>query len=195
MRVNRIYPSIQGEGFHAGTPMVVLRLQGCTVGCSWCDTKQSWDPAAGGEMSVAEIHDEIENSAPAIKTVLITGGEPFEQDLNLLTSDLHHWGYAIHIETSGIARDGNWPHATWDWLTVSPKEGHSKAIVSFADEIKVVVTSKAQALDAIQRYPVPKLSLQPEWSRRKELIPQLAELCVTYGCRLSLQLHKYAALP
>ena len=52
-RIAETFYSIQGEGATAGLPAVFVRLQGCTVGCGWCDTKYSWDPAAGREVDLS----------------------------------------------------------------------------------------------------------------------------------------------
>lgn len=62
--VNCIYPSIQGEGAHTGTPMVIVRLQGCDVGCPWCDTKETWEVRP--ELRVASLEEVI----PPAKEVL-----------------------------------------------------------------------------------------------------------------------------
>ncbi|GAM63268.1 queuosine biosynthesis queE radical SAM [Vibrio ishigakensis] len=43
LKLNEIFETIQGEGFFTGVPSIFIRLQGCPVGCAWCDTKQTWD--------------------------------------------------------------------------------------------------------------------------------------------------------
>ena len=77
MRVSEIFLSLQGEGPSAGTPAHFIRLQGCDVGCHWCDTKYSWDLAGGREHSAEAACDEAEmlGAAPLL---VITGGEPLE---------------------------------------------------------------------------------------------------------------------
>jgi Organic radical activating enzymes len=126
-RVNDLYSTIQGEGQLTGTPMILLRLQGCPVGCTFCDTKETWamgDAAlsqrratlgeARGtnalwaeldtEALVQAVCDERANNAPGVEWVLLTGGEPAEQPVRPLIGALHRRGFKVALETSGTAR-------------------------------------------------------------------------------------------
>ena len=126
-RVNDLYATIQGEGRMVGTPMILLRLQGCPVGCSFCDTKETWamDAAAlpqqratlaeargtnalwaelDTDALVQAVCEEREKSAPGVEWVLLTGGEPAEQPVRPLVRALHGHGFKVALETSGTAR-------------------------------------------------------------------------------------------
>lgn len=126
-RVNDLYATIQGEGRMVGTPMILLRLHGCSVGCAFCDTKETWatgdvalprrratlDEARGSndlwaeldeEALVHAVREEREENAPGVEWVLLTGGEPAEQPIRPLVGALHRAGFKVAIETSGTAR-------------------------------------------------------------------------------------------
>ena len=79
MRVSEIFLSLQGEGPSAGTPAHFIRLQGCDVGCHWCDTKYSWDFAGGRELAADAACDEA-RALGAAPLLVITGGEPLEHE-------------------------------------------------------------------------------------------------------------------
>ena len=113
-KVNEIFYSIQGEGKHTGMPAIFLRLSGCSMGCPFCDTKYAF--ADGKGMNNLEIL--VALSAFPCKTVVITGGEPTEQNLPALMSLLKSAGYCIHLETNG-ANDTDVSLA--DFVCVSPK--------------------------------------------------------------------------
>ena len=81
-KVSEIFYSIQGEGRHTGMPAVFLRMAGCSMGCDWCDTKYAF--GAGQEMNNLQVL--VELAKFPCKTVIITGGEPAEQDLPTLIS-------------------------------------------------------------------------------------------------------------
>lgn len=113
-QVNEIFNSVQGEGVLTGAPATFVRLQGCTVGCVWCDTKYTW--AKGGErMKTGDIVN-----ACVMRHVIITGGEPTLYDLDGLIVPLHANGQFVQLETSGQngLQGSVWP----DWITWSPKE-------------------------------------------------------------------------
>jgi len=99
-RIAETFYSIQGEGATAGLPAIFVRLQGCTVGCAWCDTKYSWDPTAGREVDLPALLGEV--AAFPCRRVVITGGEPLESPLfAALAAALAVRGYAVEVETSG----------------------------------------------------------------------------------------------
>ncbi|KYC46230.1 MAG: molybdenum cofactor biosynthesis protein A [Candidatus Methanofastidiosum methylothiophilum] len=99
LQVSEIFFSINGEGLEIGKPTVFLRLSGCNLDCSWCDTKYASYNAV--EKSIDEILEEIERNNNGIKSVLITGGEPLLQDIEEIVDVLHEKGYHISIETNG----------------------------------------------------------------------------------------------
>ena len=90
-----IFNSVQGEGYHTGTPSIFIRFGGCNLQCSWCDTDFSkWD-----KMTVSEIMAVL--GQWETKRVIFTGGEPAMQKLRPLSDELHSKGYNIAIETNG----------------------------------------------------------------------------------------------
>ncbi len=108
--------SLQGEGFHFGKAAYFLRIGGCDVGCSWCDTKFSWNPGVHPVVDVDQIIERI-TGCPA-GAVVITGGEPLIFDLTYLCNRLKDNGIETFLETSGA-----YPlTGTWDWICLSPKK-------------------------------------------------------------------------
>ena len=184
--------SIQGEGRWTGTPAWFIRLQGCSVGCSWCDSKHTW---ASSKQKTA-LADIIKGIPYAARHVVVTGGEPFEQDIKRLLKSLYQEGRAVQIETSGCF-DVYGP----GWITVSPKffKPLSKQALWAATEIKQVVASQAD-IDRLLTDVVPHIGqftpvyLQPvsNGSRATKLC---VEACKKYGFQLSLQTHKLIGIP
>ena len=146
IKVNEVFYSIQGEGLFSGKPTVFVRLAGCNLRCSFCDTKYSWDK--GVEISEKRIMEEIWKCKG--RRVCITGGEPFTQDIGVLVKELKRKGYFISVESNGtifkkeIVKD-------IDWITISPKvvalkkfeNGYDKRFLSVAGEFKYVITGKS----------------------------------------------------
>jgi 7-carboxy-7-deazaguanine synthase len=205
-RVAAVYPTVQGEGALTGTPVVLLRLQGCAVGCPWCDTKETWGHAGGSALTAAEVVARVDALASGgSEWVLLTGGEPAEQDLRTLVIALRAAGLRVMLETSGTA-DGCLGLA-FDWLCVSPKPDMPggrpliPAVLAEADEIKMVIGKPAdvEQLDRVlallpHHLRLKVTSLQPLSGSRKA-----TELCVetakARGWRLSVQTHKVIGLP
>ncbi|HMV11126.1 MAG TPA: 7-carboxy-7-deazaguanine synthase QueE [Cyclobacteriaceae bacterium] len=188
--------TIQGEGFYQGHAAYFIRLGGCDVGCVWCDVKESWDANVHPLVSVEEMVQRAK--ASGTKLVVITGGEPAMYDLTNLTNSLQKVGLQTNIETSGA-----YPlTGTWNWVCLSPKKFKSPdpSVFVFANELKIIVYNKsdfAWAEEFAQKVsPSCKLYLQPEWSKEKEMLPQIIEYVkANPKWEVSLQIHKYMNIP
>jgi 7-carboxy-7-deazaguanine synthase len=101
MQVTEIYKSLQGESTYAGLPCVFVRLTGCNLRCSWCDTEYSF--YGGKKMTPEQVFDHVERLSPGGGYVEITGGEPMLQERELipLMQRLIETGYTVLLETSG----------------------------------------------------------------------------------------------
>jgi 7-carboxy-7-deazaguanine synthase len=207
-RIAETFFSIQGEGPTAGAPAVFIRLQGCSVGCAWCDTKYSWDPAGG---DVAELDDLVASAlAHPCRRVVVTGGEPLESALFVpLVRALAERGATVEVETSGTLPPPPGADVAIQW-NVSVKLGGSgvpasrrinaAAIGAFLERDawwKFVVTGDADVAEVrelAERFALPRerVLLQPEALRREELVarsPRVVEACKAHGFRFSPRLH------
>jgi 7-carboxy-7-deazaguanine synthase len=101
MQITEIYKSIQGESTFAGLPCVFVRLTGCNLRCSWCDSEYTF--TGGHRMTLEEVAEEVEQLAPSGGLVEITGGEPMLQEREVvpLMQRLQDAGYTVLLETSG----------------------------------------------------------------------------------------------
>jgi 7-carboxy-7-deazaguanine synthase len=120
LRIAETFTSIQGEGRLSGTPSHFIRISGCNLRCTWCDTPYaSWDPE-GGARSLADLAADAATSGA--RHVVITGGEPMVfPAVTALTRELHEVGLHITIETAGtVARE-----VACDLMSISPKLANS----------------------------------------------------------------------
>src|SRR5260370_8745564 len=101
MQITEIYKSLQGESTHAGLPCVFIRLTGCNLRCSWCDSEYTLQ--GGRKMAVEDVVDEVSRLSPQGGLVEITGGEPMLQEREVvpLMQRLLDDGYTVLLETSG----------------------------------------------------------------------------------------------
>ena len=126
-KINEIFYSLQGEGFHTGTPAVFVRFSGCNLKCSFCDTQHEEFRMMTDDEIIAEV------CTYPCQMVILTGGEPGLSIDSQLTKALHAAGKYIAIETNGtcvLPED-------IDWVTCSPKEGTTLKL-HHIDEVKVV---------------------------------------------------------
>lgn len=215
LAVNEVFDTMQGEAMHTGTPATFVRLQGCAVGCPWCDTKHTWDTdpahAVSTEAMLAKQADaptyallDVDDlvdlvAARTPKAVVITGGEPCASDLVRLTTGLFAKKRLVQVETSGtqpvrVARSA--------WVTLSPKVGMPGGFkvlpeaVRRADEIKWPVGKPAD-VDALRGFLREHKSAagydQPVWLQPLSRSPKATELCIAaateHGWRVSVQVH------
>jgi 7-carboxy-7-deazaguanine synthase len=101
MQITEIYKSLQGESTYAGLPCVFVRLTGCNLRCTWCDSEYTFH--GGRKMTPEQVMDEVGRLSPNGGLVEITGGEPMlqERDLLPLMRQLLEAGYRVLLETSG----------------------------------------------------------------------------------------------
>jgi 7-carboxy-7-deazaguanine synthase len=206
-RISELFLSLQGEGPSAGTPACFLRLQGCDIGCHWCDTKYSWEQDGGREATGEGIWAEVSALGDA-PLLVITGGEPLQHRGidGLIREALERWP-RIEVETSGIEP----PPRTHPRLhyNVSPKL--STATPRWADTwrhagewvaepratFKLVVGGPEDWDEArlrIEEHQLPRerVMLMPEGMTAPALQQRalwLAEVCKREGLRLSPRLH------
>ena len=117
MFITEIFKSIQGEGTRAGLPCIFVRLTGCNLRCTWCDTAYAFH--GGKKMSVPEVAARVDElarrntatSQPAIVPLVeLTGGEPLlQEEIYPLAEQLLAAGYTVMIETSGERYIGRLP--------------------------------------------------------------------------------------
>ncbi len=190
------YSTFQGEGYHAGLAAWFVRLQGCNVGCVWCDVKESWEMDVSKNRNIHELLELLESKA--IKNVVITGGEPTLFDLRPFCDLLHSQGYTVHIETAGTEEI----MGDIDWITLSPKKFKPALDDNFqiANELKVVIYHPSDLDWAAEMQDKVtsdcRLYLQPEWSKQEQRIPDILEYIQNHPqWSLSLQTHKYVQQP
>ncbi|MAN18477.1 MAG: 7-carboxy-7-deazaguanine synthase QueE [Synechococcus sp. EAC657] len=188
------FHSLQGEGLHAGRSAFFIRLGGCHVGCSWCDTKHSWPMESHPKQSVDSLATKAAQAEKAgAAFVVITGGEPLHHNLNALTDEIRRSCHLpVHIETSGVDPLSG----TIDWVTLSPKRHHPPLpeLLSGCHELKVVIHEPEDLLfaDVVSaQAPQAQWLLQPGWDSQEG-----QQLAVTKAqgdgrWRLSLQSHKW----
>lgn len=212
--VNEIFETIQGEATFTGTPALFIRLQGCPVGCGWCDTKHTWDVTLGNDVKIAAmLAKEGDSDSFAYMSVdalmkvildaksshvVLTGGEPCLYDLWMLTHHIASTGKTVQVETSGTS-----PIKVCDetFVTVSPKldmAGGKEVLLEAlqrADEIKFPVGKQSDVDKLLDRI-IPLVDddaliwLQP-LSQNKTATALCVKAATEHGWNVSIQTHKF----
>ena len=218
--VNEVFVSLQGEGHFTGTPAIFVRLQGCDVHCPWCDTGYAMSLArdlhtkdndfsvlaketASGlytSMDPEILCNYLSGLHKSIRHVVLTGGEPFMQDVAPFIRLLQGRGFYVQVETSGTR-----PLSVYNeenlWITLSPKRARMPLAENWsrANEIKIPIASEEDAdfllsevFECVARKSAqsPIIALQPV-SQDREATRLCFELCLKHNLHLSLQTHKY----
>ena len=149
MYLIEIYKSVQGESSFAGLPCIFVRLAGCNLRCSWCDSEYTF--TGGYKLSLDEVMAEVKKLAPA-KLVEITGGEPMLQEREAvpLMERLLADGYEVLVETSGERPLASVPKAVHKIVDVKcPASGEGGTfrlenldVLTRSDEVKFVIANR-----------------------------------------------------
>jgi len=218
MQITEVYKSLQGESTYAGLPCVFVRLTGCNLRCTWCDSEYTF--FGGRKMSMEEVLNEALQLSPGGGLVEITGGEPMLQERELvpLMQRLLEHGYTVLLETSGERPLERVPTAVVKIVDVKcPDSGEGDTfrlenleVLNQHDEIKFVLSSRVDyefARDFVVRHRLatkvnavlfsPAFRKEASGARNSShclLDPQeLAEWMIADNvpARLGLQMHKF----
>ena len=206
MRITEIFHSIQGESSHVGQPCVFVRLTGCPLRCTWCDTDYAF--YGGQDYSVDQVLERVASFRCSL--VEVTGGEPLAQpEAFPLITKLCEAGYRVLIETSGaidIAKVDRRAHFILD--VKCPGSGMSDRMhwpnldtLMQQDEAKFVLADRQDydwARDVIARYGLTQrcsVLVSPVFGRLEPR--RLAEwvLADRLPVRFQLQIHKFIWAP
>jgi organic radical activating enzyme len=188
--------TLQGEGYQTGRAAYFIRLGGCDIGCSWCDSRFSWNPTLHPMVETTTLIENVVKSGA--DSVVVTGGEPLMWNLDLLCKGLKSKNISTFIETSGAYPSSG----KWDWICLSPKKNMPPQddICKAADELKVIIQDTsdiewAEIYCGLVRQDC-RLFLQPEWSRFENIVPEIVDyIKKNPKWRISLQVHKYMHIP
>ncbi len=211
------YKSVQGESSFAGLPCIFVRLAGCNLRCTWCDSEYTFK--GGYKQSIEEVEQVIADLAP-VRLVEFTGGEPMLQAKELLPlmDRLLARDYELMIETSGERPLADVPKAVHKIMDVKcPGSGESERFhlpnleaLTERDEVKFVITDRRDyefARDFVREYElaprVKDILFSPAFTNRpsierdasnctmdpRRLVDWMLEDGVP--ARLNLQIHKF----
>jgi 7-carboxy-7-deazaguanine synthase len=204
LRVTEIFCSIQGESTHAGRPCTFVRLTGCPMRCTWCDSEYTF---TGGEhVSIDEVLRQVRNfGCPLVE---VTGGEPLAQrEAFDLIKRLCDEAYEVLIETGGYVSTEDLDQRAKIILDVKcPASGEAERnhwpnltrLRPDLDEVKFVVADRADwdfARQVVKDYELERrassILISPAWEQIN--LPDLAQWIVESGMnvRLQLQMHKH----
>ena len=201
LKINEIYASIQGESSHTGLPCIFIRLTGCNLRCSWCDTAYAF--YAGNDLTIEKTLQKVDTFG--LPLVEITGGEPLlQEDVYPLMEALLKKGYRVMLETSGALPIDKVPQRVIKILDIKcPGSGEEKKnhlenlkFLSPHDEVKFVLLDRADyewSRDLLRKYdlaPSTQVLFSPVYDKLN--LKDLSQWIVKdrLAVRLQTQLHK-----
>ena len=201
LKINEIYASIQGESSHTGLPCIFIRLTGCNLRCTWCDTAYAFHK--GDDLTVEETIQKVETfSLPLVE---ITGGEPLmQEEVYPLMDKLLETGYRVMLETGGALPIDKVPEKVIKILDIKcPGSGEDKKnhltnlkFLAPHDEVKFVLLDRADyewSRDLLKKLALPssiQILFSPVFDKLdlKDLSEWILE--DRLSVRLQTQLHK-----
>ena len=225
LAVQEIFYTIQGEGPFTGVPAVFIRLAGCHLACTFCDTE--FESGINDRRTVEELATLAANMVPKtlhkIPIVVLTGGEPMRQRLAPLVGLLFDKGFeVVQIETAGNFWEPELLGFGYRLVFVcSPKTNHvHPEMAEHCANWKYVVRHNQVGVDGLPTEPTQANSTQPPWNVIAHValtkafdniwispcddhdttqnalnVKQAVEVCLKHGYRLSLQTHKIVNVP
>lgn len=218
--LHSMFYTIQGEGPFAGRPAVFIRLAGCNLQCPGCDTEYT----TGRQTIDTELIAIRAAHLADAPLVVITGGEPFRQDISQLVTLLHGRGCTVQIETNGVIGLPAGSCSIWDYpdvhIVVSPKVGKvHPSIADRASAYKYVLSAwdtdptdglpiralfnnlpstQVRVARPPEGFPTSQIYVNPMDEQNPELNQQnlaaVAKSCLTHGYTAGVQMHKYMNL-
>ena len=193
---HHLWRTFQGEGPRVGTPAVFVRLAGCNLQCSWCDTDYT---SSRRRLTVDELLNRIWSIGFPRDLIVLTGGEPFRQNLTPLVEALLQAGRVIQVETNGTLFLTGFPYNQVE-VVCSPKTaGVNPHLAPHVKAWKYVLSVDNRADDGLPKGVARPLSpgevfVQPmdEQNSQKNQanLSTAMESCLRFGYRLSVQVHK-----
>lgn len=207
LEVQEIFATIQGEGPYVGHPAIFIRLGGCNLSCSFCDTEFedfSSIPLENILNKVDELSG-LKNNDLISKLVVITGGEPLRQNIKPLCSNLISKNYAVQIETNGTLFQDMHEDVK---IVCSPKNNGSgykfirEDLLTKITAFKFIISASNQNYKNVDEvgqsnYKIP-VYVQPmdeyDENKNQENLQYTVKLSLTYGHLLCLQTHKISGI-
>lgn len=212
-----IFPTIQGEGPFAGRPSIFIRLAGCNLQCPFCDTDYTTGRRKMETLDILKEVDAIKLTSRGpgfIDLIVITGGEPFRQDIGFLCQRLHNRGNTVQIETNGTVFRDPFPYENVV-IVCSPKTPTiNNSLRPHIDFFKYVVQSGGTDENGLPMHvlgqtprgiampyrfeganiPPHEIYISPmdcnDPIKNQRNTEHAAEICMQFGYTLSLQIHK-----
>lgn len=194
LMVVNIFKTLQGEGPFSGEPAIFVRLGGCNLKCSFCDTEFDDFERINLNDIIQKINTEI--AKDNIKLIVITGGEPLRQPIEKFCSKLLELGFKVQIETNGTIARKLPPevHIVCSPKITNKKYNISENLIKYADSFKFLLSSEGDYKL------VPKLEcskpiyVQPidSYNQQQNLLNQkyTMKVALKYGYIYSIQQHK-----